>query len=58
MVKGSGPGEWDALRQELHEFADKHGTFLGGVDNPFYGNLKVYSVSCDSISRTPSDSAL
>jgi 4-amino-4-deoxy-L-arabinose transferase-like glycosyltransferase len=44
MVKGSYPGEWDALRAELHDYVDAHGKLLGEVPNDFYGDLKIYSV--------------
>jgi hypothetical protein len=45
MVNGTYPGEWDALRAELHEYVDLHGTLLGRVPNDFYGDLKIYAVT-------------
>jgi 4-amino-4-deoxy-L-arabinose transferase-like glycosyltransferase len=45
MVQGSYAGEWDALRAELHEYADRHGRLLGNVRDPFYGDLAVYEVT-------------
>ncbi len=44
MVAGSYPGEFDELREELHDYVDLHGTLLGQVPNDFYGDLKVYAV--------------
>jgi hypothetical protein len=44
MVAGSYPGEFDELREELHDYVDLHGTLLGQVPNDFYGDLKIYAV--------------
>jgi 4-amino-4-deoxy-L-arabinose transferase-like glycosyltransferase len=45
MVAGSYPGEFDELREELHDYVDRHGTLLGQVPNDFYGDLKIYAVT-------------
>jgi hypothetical protein len=44
MVNGSEPGQWDELRADLHDYAERHGKLLGTVPNRFYGDLKVYRV--------------
>jgi hypothetical protein len=46
MVNGAdGNRRWEALRGELHRYAQTHGVLLGTVRNAFYGDMQVYRVT-------------
>lgn len=45
MMGGWVAGEWLPLRKQLLEVMKNQGTLLGEVNNPFYGDIKVYRVA-------------
>jgi hypothetical protein len=49
MMRGSGIGDdlFKDLRQEAFAFVERHGQLTARIDDPYYGDLRIYRVSYD-----------
>jgi hypothetical protein len=55
MMNGSGRGnlEFGEVGQQAFAFVDRMGRLAARIDDPFYGDLRIYQITYDRPNQTP-----